>query len=308
MDKQPFFSIILPTYNRSSFISKAINSVIQQSYSNWELIIVDDESTDDTALVVKPFLSDKIKYFYKKNEERSAARNYGINLSKGQFICFLDSDDYYLNNHLEEFYKIIKSNNFLAALYYCNTYEDNKGELIPIPENNTQGINIIDTIIQFNLGCPRTSLHRDILIKHKFNEKINIGEDTDLWIRVLKKYPLIYNPVYTVVYLAHPDRTAEISNINSIILQISNIKRFIKEDIDHYISKKTRKKLYNEAYYALVKHCIIKKKHFKAIFYLFFTIIIFPSYRFKEKIYLIFSLTPVTKYLLTLKKIFQDET
>ncbi|MBP7498020.1 MAG: glycosyltransferase family 2 protein [Bacteroidales bacterium] len=302
MDKQPFFSIILPTYNRSSFISKAINSVIQQSYSNWELIIVDDESIDDTALVVKPFLSDKIKYFYKKNEERSAARNYGINLSKGQFICFLDSDDYYLNNHLEEFYKIIKSNNFLAALYYCNTYEDNKGELIPIPENNTQGINIIDTIIQFNLGCPRTSLHRDILIKHKFNEKINIGEDTDLWIRVLKKYPLIYNSVYTVVYLAHPDRTVEISNKKSILQHISNINRFIKEDIDKYISIRTQKKIKSEAYYTLAKYYILKKNSLRAIYNLIYAVIIYPSYRLKEKVYLILSMTPIAKNLLTIKK------
>jgi glycosyltransferase involved in cell wall biosynthesis len=92
--KSPFFSIILPTYNRASFISKAIESVIDQLYNKWELIILDDGSTDNTKEIVLSFNDDRIRYIYQENKERSAARNNGIRNAKGEYICFLDSDDY----------------------------------------------------------------------------------------------------------------------------------------------------------------------------------------------------------------------
>ena len=88
------FSIILPTFNRSVLITKAIESVINQTYTNWELIIIDDGSTDNTKSVLENYLSDsRIKYFFQENQERSVARNNGIKRAKGDYICFLDSDD-----------------------------------------------------------------------------------------------------------------------------------------------------------------------------------------------------------------------
>ena len=83
-----FFSIIIPTYNRAKFITNAINSVINQSYKNWELIIIDDGSTDNTAEVVRKIAKNdtRIKYHYQKNAERSAARNNGISKALGDWI------------------------------------------------------------------------------------------------------------------------------------------------------------------------------------------------------------------------------
>ena len=99
--KQSSVSIILPTYNREDFILTAINSVVAQTYNDWELIIIDDGSTDSTKDFIAPYTKDlRIRYYFQKNQERSAARNNGIDLAKGKFICFLDSDDYYLSNHL----------------------------------------------------------------------------------------------------------------------------------------------------------------------------------------------------------------
>src|ERR1051325_3991500 len=85
----PFFSVIIPTYNRADFIRKPIDSVLAQKFSSWELIIVDDGSTDNTGQVVKSFTDSRIHYVYQSNQERSAARNTGIKNSKGQYICFL---------------------------------------------------------------------------------------------------------------------------------------------------------------------------------------------------------------------------
>ena len=97
-------SIIMPSYNTAKFISDSINSVLSQTYSNWELIIVDDCSSDNTDEIVSPFLSDKrIKYL--KNEKNSGAavsRNYALREAKGKWIAFLDSDDLWEKDKLQK--------------------------------------------------------------------------------------------------------------------------------------------------------------------------------------------------------------
>ena len=88
------FSIVIPTFNRAKFISQIIIDIINQTYTNWELIIIDDGSTDDTKEVVAQFINNpKIIYLYQENAERSEARNNGINNATGDFICFVDSDE-----------------------------------------------------------------------------------------------------------------------------------------------------------------------------------------------------------------------
>ena len=94
-EKNILFSIILPTFNRSYLIQKAIKSVLCQSYPVFELIIVDDGSKDNTGEVVKSFKDQRIKYYYLENQGRSFARKQGIKKSQGDYISFLDSDDFY---------------------------------------------------------------------------------------------------------------------------------------------------------------------------------------------------------------------
>lgn len=108
--KKPLFSVIIPTYNRATSIIVAIESVLNQVFLNWELIIVDDGSTDRTNEVVTKYKDQRIKYFYKENEERGRARNFGIEKAMGLFIAFLDSDDYYYPNYLDEVSKRIQNN------------------------------------------------------------------------------------------------------------------------------------------------------------------------------------------------------
>ena len=124
-----FYSIVLPTYNRADFIERAINSVLNQTFVDWELIIVDDGSTDDTKAIVDKYtqLDQRIKYYYQKNQERCIARNNGIDKASGDFICFLDSDDYFLEKHLELFYNTIISHNKNDAIYISNCKVDLDG-------------------------------------------------------------------------------------------------------------------------------------------------------------------------------------
>lgn len=136
---KPFFSIIIATFNRPRKIIRAIESVLTQSFTDFELIIVNDGSTNDYSEVedyINNFPS-KIRYYYKINEERSVARNYGINKAKGEFICFLDDDDYYLDHHLQTLYYEIEKQRFRKGFYhtYCYRIDRNhvkiKAQIIP---------------------------------------------------------------------------------------------------------------------------------------------------------------------------------
>jgi glycosyltransferase involved in cell wall biosynthesis len=99
----PFFSIVLPTFNRAHLIEQAIRSVLSQTFQDWELLIIDDGSRDNTFDIVRPLvLSDsRIRYHFATNRGLAMARNLGLTISRGQYITFIDSDDEYLPSHLE---------------------------------------------------------------------------------------------------------------------------------------------------------------------------------------------------------------
>ena len=136
MENPPIlFSVIVPTFNRAKLLKQTIKSVLKQQYQSWELIIVDDGSTDETKEVVFSFDDPRICYFYQENKERSAARNLGIHQAKGQYICFLDDDDYFLPDHLEIIAQRIKKVGYPVAIFrtgMISKYEKKKFELLCI--------------------------------------------------------------------------------------------------------------------------------------------------------------------------------
>ncbi|MBC6607170.1 glycosyltransferase family 2 protein [Hymenobacter sp. BT188] len=116
----PFFSVVIPTYNRAGFIAETLRSVLAQEFQAFEIIIVDDGSTDNTAEVVAQFAGPQVRYLPKHNGERGAARNYGFKRAHGEYIIFLDSDDKLLSSHLATLYAKIKelgTPNFIATKY-----------------------------------------------------------------------------------------------------------------------------------------------------------------------------------------------
>src|SRR5687768_455415 len=102
MKAEPFISVVVPSYNRADLIAKTIISLQKQTYSNYEIIIVDDGSTDGTEEVIKEILDKRTFYVRKENAERAVARNFGAKLAKGEYVNFFDSDDIALENHLQE--------------------------------------------------------------------------------------------------------------------------------------------------------------------------------------------------------------
>lgn len=152
-----FFSIIIPVYNRSHLLGETIDTVLAQSYSHFEIIIVDDGSTENIKEVLdqKYSTESKIKYFRKQNEERGVARNYGIKHAEGDFAVFFDSDDFMKPHYLETLNKIIDENPGVKLLATKYNYDNNgKTEYHPFLKHLEEGWYDQDLFLKGNiLAC-----------------------------------------------------------------------------------------------------------------------------------------------------------
>ena len=180
------FTIIIPTYNRASFIEKTIFSVLNQTYPNFEIIIVDDGSTDNTSKIVRKIKSNKITYYKIENSERAAARNFGTKKSKGKYVTFLDSDDILLPNYFSNAIDILEK--FHNPPFFHLGYEivdSNEKTLYKI--NELKNDDIFFLIYGNSLSCMGCFLREDTARKFLFNEDRNLSgsEDWELWFRVL---------------------------------------------------------------------------------------------------------------------------
>ena len=191
----PFFSIITPTFNRGYILPRAIKSVLNQTFKDWELIIVDDGSTDNTSEIVKEFLRDKrIKYIkLERNQGVGKARNKGIELSTGKFIIPLDSDNVLLENALEEIYKEILK--YSATENKKSSQEENISLFFfqirsvsgrKLAENFKGFINWKEYLCEKIRGEYLPVCQRDLLIEIPYETQINGGEGIT-WKKILKK-------------------------------------------------------------------------------------------------------------------------
>jgi len=204
---EAFFSIIIPTYNRADLLRRAMESVLAQSMADWELIIVDDGSTDNTKSMVESFDDSRIHYFYHEHQERSKARNLGIERSSGSFISFLDDDDYYQVDFCKEFKKAIEKNDKHTAIYLADEYRqlDGAGKVLfsVAPSINE---NVLRTLWKMQISLRSMVIDRTLLEKENFDRECNWGQDFELAIRLVLKNPVVYVPKALSVYVLHDDQ------------------------------------------------------------------------------------------------------
>jgi glycosyltransferase involved in cell wall biosynthesis len=195
---RPFFSIIIPTYNRQHCLKVAVESVISQTFKHWELLVIDDGSTDDTKSLISHYTDDRVKYYYKEHAERSAARNFGIILAKGQFICFLDSDDEYLDCLLQSHYDAIEENPDYS-IFRAGTIMRKDGVMKHITDFNKHLLTFEDLFINMN-GPSSYCIKRSLLKENKFDERFYIAEDFHLLTRLIKNNDFICVKKYAFIF------------------------------------------------------------------------------------------------------------
>ena len=211
MAEEPFVSVVIPTFNRAHFLSEAIKSVLEQVYKNWELIIVDDNSTDETENVVTEFIkrNDNIRLIKNARNIKGpgAARNTGIEASKGKYIAFLDSDDWWENEHLKDCISILEKDKKIGIVFSECRYLNNEKVINESFFKETTILNEIPfEIFNYNPLCRRFTenifgyllkeylipiqssvFRKELLDKYRFSEDIQIGEDRHLVIRISKE-------------------------------------------------------------------------------------------------------------------------
>ena len=201
----PKISIIIPTYNSASIIENCINSILNQTYKNMEIIIIDDGSTDNTKNHLKKYESLKqVKLLYQENSGVSVSRNKGIEISTGEYITFLDSDDYYEKNHIQNLVDSInKTNSDIAiSLYFIFTKNEIiKPKLLEINEDITYSFKDIYHLLKKNnlLNQPWNKLYKKEMIKKFFDKDISIGEDVDFILKNIDsntKFSFVNKPSY----------------------------------------------------------------------------------------------------------------
>jgi glycosyltransferase involved in cell wall biosynthesis len=211
MGSEPLFSVVVPTYNRGPLLLQTIDTVLSQTYPNYEIVIVDDNSTDNTAESLQPLIkSGRVKYFkHEQNRERAQARNTGIDNASGDFVTFLDSDDFMYPENLSDAAKFVGANP--GARLFHNLYElvDDERRVLckyyfPDVKDPLQAI----TTSNF-LSSVGVFIHREIFEHHRFdtNPILTGSEDWDFWLRVVPQHwPGRINKVNNGV-LHHGDRS-----------------------------------------------------------------------------------------------------
>ncbi len=293
--KRPFFSIVIPTYNRAHLIGKSIESVLNQTFSDFELIIVDDGSTDNTCEVVAGYNDSRIKYIYQKNTERSAARNNGIRNSLGLYVCFLDSDDYFLAERLkslrgyiekrgfpEVFIYTGKQNEINGVLYVANEYHGFKKEEFYLD-------NMITEIIHSQQVCVSTT----ILKRTFFNEHLSVSEDMELWLRIADKYEVVCLPNETsVVIVDHQERTVTKANYTRFFKQLAAIRTMFGTGHpgQRRVRFRTKQFMFSYVYFGIAKGYLSTGRRVMAVWFLIRSIISDVCNRqIKHRIYILLS-------------------
>lgn len=190
----PFISVIIPSFNRAPVLERAIYSVLRQSFTDFELIIVDDGSTDNTEELVKEIFKNyqQVYYFKTDNQGVSAARNFGAKKAQGQWLAFLDSDDEWFINKLEAQIEVLKQNP-TATLIHTEEVWHRKGQELDVPlKYRKQKGDLFERATQHCVIGPSTVLLRADIFNQLdgFDENFELCEDYDLWLRWTAEHPV----------------------------------------------------------------------------------------------------------------------
>lgn len=186
------FSIIIPTFNRKYFLAKAIKSIFAQHHSDWEIIVVDDGSTDGTDEMMQEYDDKRIRYLYQGNRGVSFARNRAIEQAKFEWLVFLDSDDWFTPFKLQKTAEYIQQYSDIK-LFHTEEVWYKDGEVFPqkLKHRNPDGWVYKDVLPICCISMSTAVIHRSIFNDvGLFDEEFDACEDYDFWLRVTHKYPV----------------------------------------------------------------------------------------------------------------------
>ena len=192
-------SVLMPAYNSAEYISQSIKSILNQTYKEFEFIIVNDGSTDNTEDLILSFEDPRITYFKTEHKGTSAALNFGISKSKYKWIARIDSDDLNSPNRLEKQVKYLNENQEIDTLSSWSIYFNNKGKILFFLQPETEHKDIIKALNLHNpINQSGLMFKKSVFKKDKYNEKCTFNEDFELLYRIKEKVKFHNLPEYLV--------------------------------------------------------------------------------------------------------------
>lgn len=220
--ERPYFSLIIPTYNRADHLKETLATVCMQTFRNFEVIVVDDGSTDHTEAVVHAVQSLAIRYIKIPNSERGAARNCGMAIGSGLYYTFLDSDDQLESTFFEHAYALLEraKHPHFAHLGYA-VYDSQQRVVRRMGRVRTGDGRFI---IKGNpLSCIGVLMHHSLFPTYRFNEdrRLSGSEDWELWIRILARYGIVAEATPVARLIDHKERSVLNYDENKLVLRKS---------------------------------------------------------------------------------------
>lgn len=265
------FSIVIPLYNKEQSVTNTLQSVLNQSFTEFEVVIVNDGSTDNSVEKVEAFNDPRISLIHQTNSGVSAARNKGIEEAKFQWIAFLDADDLWMEEHLSTLKEMIESypkDKVFSTSYIKsnNTKEMSRNELIKVIEN------YFEEVIQYQFFWTSVAcVHRDVFDKVGFFlTSLSRGEDLELWTRIARQFRFIHSTKITSIYrIEAENRSYKSFDINkSRVFNYNFEEATTKEELIYYKSSivKVLKSFLLKGH--ILNFLKLKNKHSKHISYL----------------------------------------
>lgn len=189
----PLVTVVIPCYNHAHYLPDALNSVLAQTFTDWEAIVVDDGSTDNTREAAQRFTDPRIRYIYQENQGLSAARNTGIEHALGQFLAFLDADDEWEPTFLAQCLSVLQQDKSLGFVYARTFFIDPQGHKLPqLGGQAVAGERFRERILMGGFFPVHAAIVRRSALENvgRFDTALTSVEDWDMWLRVSAQYPV----------------------------------------------------------------------------------------------------------------------
>jgi len=250
MRQKPKVSVIMPTYNRSGMIKNAIRSVLRQDLKDFELVIVNDGSTDNTEKVILGFRDPRVKYLCKKNGGPASARNVGISAARGKYISYLDDDDIYYPCHLKLLSRFLDRHKKIGLVYADVHFRINNKTFIPYSFDFSEEKLEVDNIIPYN-----SLMHRRGCIRKTgfFDEDLPVAMDWDLWMRISDDYNITHlKQIVAQVRFHGNNRTVTTGNYHEWYVRIIKKRLFARKRL-------FEKPFFSNSYYTGIAYRLLYK-------------------------------------------------
>lgn len=253
----PKVSVIIPTYNRGDLIGRAIQSILDQTFQAFEIIIVDDGSIDSTDAIVKTFSDPRITYIYQENQGICAARNTGISSASGIYISFLDSDDALIEYALEKGVEILEQHPEVGLHYGLARCVSETGDFLCnhksfLPAGIWSGLSQLQSLLTIgNYIPPSATMVRKKAVTDAgmFDSSFSSGsEDYDLWVRLCRHWSVSHIKVPVTNYLVHTD---SISGKRSVFENTRSHRRILGREFHDPAISRDLKRIKSRAYFSL---------------------------------------------------------